>query len=140
YERVGKDDVPPNLPMADFFMVSPEYLSTLGVPIRRGRDLSQRDEAVGAPVVVVGETFAAPAFPGEQALGRSLRWENRTWEIVGVVADTRHGSLWDAPDPDAYVPRAQVVRANTWLAVRTSRSADAVAKDLRPLLRTLDQS
>jgi putative ABC transport system permease protein len=140
YERVGKDDVPPNLPMADFFMVSPEFLSTLGVPIRRGRDLSERDEAVGAPVVVVSETFAARAFPGEQALGRSLRWENRTWEIVGVVADTRHGSLWDAPDPDVYVPRAQVVRANTWLAVRTSRSADAVAKDLRPLLRTLDKS
>src|SRR4030095_10161333 len=53
--------------------------------------------------------------------------------------DTRHGSLWDAPDPAAYVPRAQVVRANTWLAVRTSPSGDAVAKELRPLLRALDQ-
>ncbi len=118
-------------------MVSPEYLSTVGVPIRTGRDLLPRDDT-GAPVVVVSETFAARAFPGEQALGRLLRWENRTWEIVGVAADTRHGNLWDRPDPDVYVPRAQQIRANTWLALRTSRSGESVAKELRTRLRTLD--
>lgn len=137
YERVGKADARPNLPMADFFMVSPEYLSTVGVPIRTGRDLLPRDDT-GAPVVVVSETFAARAFPGEQALGRLLRWENRTWEIVGVAADTRHGNLWDRPDPDVYVPRAKQIRANTWLALRTSRSGESVAKELRAHLRTLD--
>jgi hypothetical protein len=91
YERVGRADVRPNLPMADFYMVSPDYLATLGVPIRRGRDLRAEDDGRAAPVVVVSETFAARAFPGERAVGRLLRWENRTWEIVAVAADTRHG-------------------------------------------------
>jgi hypothetical protein len=126
--------------MADFFMVSPEYLSTVGVPIRRGRDLSPEDDARAAAVMVVSETFAARAFPGERAVGRQLRWENRTWEIVGVASDTRHGSLWDAPDPDVYVPRAQQIRDNTWLALRTSRPPLSVAMELRARLRTLDPS
>jgi len=78
------------------------------------------------------------AFPGASALGKRLRWENRTWEIVGIAADTRHGSLWDPADPDVYVPRAQVVRDNTWLTLRTSRPAEAVAAELRARLRGLD--
>jgi len=124
--------------MADFHMVSPEFLSTLGVRIRKGRDLSASDMSGGAPVLVVNETFAARAFPGLDAIGKTLRWENRTWTIVGVSADARHGSLWDPPDPDVYVPRAQVIRDNTWLALRTARPAAAVAAELRSRLRTLD--
>jgi putative ABC transport system permease protein len=140
YERDGKADARPNLPMADFFMVSPEYLSTMGVPIRQGRDLSPADDARAAPVLVVSETFAARAFPGEAALDRRLHWEGRTWRIVGVAADTRHRSLWDGPDADVYVPRAQVVRGNTWLALRTTRPALSVATELRASLRALDPS
>ena len=140
YERAGRSDTRPNLPMADFFMVSPEYLSTMGAPIRRGRDFSSADDGRGAPVLVVNEAFAARAFPGESAIGKRLRWENRTWEIVGVAADTRHGSLWDPPDPDVYVPRSQVIRDNTWLILRTSRPPLVVASELRARLRTLDPS
>ena len=139
YERVGAADTRPNLPMADFYMVSPEYLGTVGVAIRGGRDLSPADDR-GAPVVVVSETFATQAFPADSAIGKRLRWENRTWEIVGVAADARHGSLWDPADADVYVPRAQVVRDNTWLTLRTSRPAEAVAAELRTRLRQLDPS
>jgi predicted permease len=137
YERVGSADARPNLPMADFQMVSPEFLSTLGIAIRRGRDLTAADDR-GAPVLVVNETLAARAFPGESAIGKRIRWENRTWEIVGIAADARHGSLWDPPDPDVYVPRGQVIRDTTWLVVRTTRPAAALATELRARLRTLD--
>jgi putative ABC transport system permease protein len=137
YERVGGADVRPNLPMADFFMVGPDYLATLGIAIRQGRGLTAADDH-GAPVLVVGDTFAAKAFPGQPAVGRQVRWENRTWEIVGVAADARHGSLWDPPDPDVYVPRAQVIRENTWLVLRTTRPASAVAAELRTRLKALD--
>lgn len=138
YARAGMADSPPNLPMADFFMVSPEYLGTVGLPIRQGRDLTARDDASAPPVLVVNETFAARAFPGQQAVGRRVLWSNRTWEIVGVTADSRHASLWELPDADVYVPRAQNIRANTWLTIRTSRPADAIALELRSRLRALD--
>lgn len=140
YARIGTTDAPPNLPMADFFMVSHEYLATLGIAIRRGRAVSSQDDASAAPVLVVNEAFAARAFPGEDAIGRRLQWNNRTWEIVGIAADTRHASLWTGPDPDVYVPRAQNIRANTWLVVRTSRPASAIAAEVSTRLRTLDGS
>jgi hypothetical protein len=126
--------------MADFFMVSPEFLATVGVTIRQGRNLSAADDRRGAGALVVNETFARRAFPGQAAVGKHFRWENRTWEIVGVAADTRHGALWDPPDPDVYVPRAQVIRDNTWLALRTARPPLVVAAELRARLRTLEPS
>jgi predicted permease len=138
YERVGASDVRPNLPMADFFMVSPEFLSTMGIAITRGRDFAPPDGTGGTPVLVVSEAFAARAFPGQPAIGRQIRWENRTWAIVGVAADTRHGNLWDPPDADVYVPRAQVIRDNTWLTLRTARPPMAVAAELRTRLRAID--
>jgi putative ABC transport system permease protein len=139
YERVGGADVRPNLPMADFFMIGPHFLATVGITIRQGRGLTPADDR-GAPVLVVSDTFAARAFPGQSAVGKQVRWENRTWEIVGVAADARHGSLWDPPDPDVYVPRAQVIRENTWLVLRTARPAAAVAADLRTRLKALDSA
>jgi putative ABC transport system permease protein len=138
YERPGAGDVRPNLPMADFFMVSPEFLSAMGMSIRQGRDFGPGDGVGGAPVLVVSETFAARAFPGQPAVGKRIRWEQRTWEIIGVAADTRHGSLWDPPDADVYVPRGQVIRDNTWLALRTTRPAAALATELRARLKALD--
>jgi hypothetical protein len=139
FERVGGADVRPNLPMADFFMVSPEYLATVGIRVRQGRDLAPDDDRPGAlPVLVVSESFAAKHFPAGSAVGRRLRWESRDWEIVGIAADVRHASLWDAPDADVYVPRAHIVRANTWLAIRTARPARAIGVELGAALRRLD--
>ena len=137
YERVGTADARPNLPMADFQMVSPDFLATVGLAIRQGRGLTSADDR-GAPVLVVNEALAARAFPGQSAIGKQVRWENRTWTIVGIAADARHGSLWDPPDPDAYVPRAKVIRGNTWLVLRTTRPAAALAAELRARLRALD--
>ncbi|HTG98837.1 MAG TPA: ABC transporter permease, partial [Vicinamibacterales bacterium] len=73
-------------------------------------------------VVVVGETFAKHAFPGDDPVGRRIEWNDDTWEIVGVTTDVRHAALSDLLDADVYVPRAQVVRDNTWLLLKTYTS------------------
>jgi len=89
-------------------------------------------------VVVAGETFANRMFPGRDAVGQRIGWNDGTWEIVGVAADVRHGSLWDAPDADVYVARRQVPRGNTWLLLRTGRPAGAIAADVQRQARALD--
>jgi predicted permease len=137
YQRAGTDDSRPRGPMAHFFMVSPEYFNVMGMPIMKGRGLSPSDRGGTAPVIVVGETFAKKAFPGVDPVGRRIEWNDGTWEIVGVTADVRHAALSDPLDADVYVSRAQVVRDNTWLLLKTSRPPAAVLMELQQRVKSI---
>jgi putative ABC transport system permease protein len=137
YRRAGMDDSRPQGPMAHFFMISPEYFDVMGMPIIKGRSLSSLDRAGTAPVIVVSETFAKKAFADADPVGRRIEWNDGTWEIVGVTSDVRHVALSDPLDADVYVPRAQVVRANTWLLVKTSRPAAAVLMELQQRVKSI---
>jgi hypothetical protein len=57
------------------------------IPVVRGRGLSARGRAGTQPVIVVSQAFADRAFPGENAVGRRIEWNNDTWEIAGVTGD-----------------------------------------------------
>lgn len=130
YRRAGDAASRANGPLAHFYMVSPEYLPLMGVPILRGRGLAVTDSATGPRVLVVSQTFASRAFPDGNALGQRLAWNDDQWEIVGIARDVRHASFWERPDADAYVPRSQVVRWPTWLVIRTSQPARTIAAGL----------
>jgi putative ABC transport system permease protein len=125
-------------PMAHFFMVSPEYLEVMRIPVLRGRGLSASDRAGAPPVLMVSETFAKVAFPGQDAVGRRIEWNDGTREIVGVTGDIRHASLSEPLDADVYVPRRQVVRDNTWLLLKTSRPAASVLAELQERVKSIN--
>jgi hypothetical protein len=124
--------------MAHFFMVSPEYLDVMRIPVLRGRGLSASDRVGAPPVLLVSQTFAKVAFPGQDAVGRRIEWNDGTWEIVGVTGDIRHASLSDPLDADVYVPRRQVVRSNTWLLLKTSRPAASVLAELQERVKSIN--
>ena len=139
FARVGTTDrVGPDGPFAHFYMVSPEYLPVMRLPILRGRGLADDDNERASRVIVVGDTFARRLFPAGDAVGQRIAWNGDTWEIVGVAADMRHGRLWNALDADVYVPRRQVPRASTWLLLRTRRPTAAVLGDLQRLAHAID--
>ncbi|MDP9322066.1 MAG: ABC transporter permease [Acidobacteriota bacterium] len=138
YRRTGTADAPPRGPMAHFFMVSPEYLEIMRIPVLRGRGLSASDRGGAPPVLLVSQTFAKAAFPGQEAVGRRIEWNDGTWEIVGVTGDIRHASLSDPLDADVYVPRRQVVRDNTWLLLKTSRPAASVLAELQERVKSIN--
>jgi putative ABC transport system permease protein len=100
-----------------FKIVSPDYFSALGIPLRRGRALSDTDAAGRPPVTVVNETFARRFLRGGDAIGRRVFVEQIVpgkrelgpeipWEVVGVVADEKVGSL-DSTSAGIYVAYAQ---------------------------------
>ena len=86
--------------------MSPRYFSTLGIPIRAGRDFDERDSARVPHVVIVNETFARRHFPGEDPIGRTLitGMGQLPSQIVGVVADVRSTSLNTPPEADYFLP------------------------------------
>ncbi len=127
-------------PHANRHLVSPRYFSTLGIPIRAGRDFDERDSARVPHVVIVNETFARPHFPGEDPIGRRLitGMGQLPSQIVGVVADVRSTSLNTPAEADYFLPALQRPETFTNILVRTNVSSAAMAAAVRDALRGVD--
>jgi putative ABC transport system permease protein len=109
--------------------VTPGYFESIGVRILRGRDFTENEAGtLGANrICIVDEGMAEKLFPGENALGRRVRYTERTasgasgdMEIVGIVNRHCHG-LEDRgkPAPGIYVPLAQEFNPVLFLTVRS---------------------
>jgi predicted permease len=127
-------------PHANRHLVSPKYFTTLGIPIRSGRDFDERDSARVPHVVIVNETFAQRYFPGEDPIGRTLitGMGQLSAQIVGVVADVRSTSLNTPPETDYFLPALQRPETFTNILVRTNINAAAMAPVVRDALRAVD--
>ncbi|MEM9557823.1 MAG: ABC transporter permease [Acidobacteriota bacterium] len=99
--------------LAWFNRVGPDYFSTLGTTLVSGREFAPADGDTSAPVAIVNQSLARQLFGDEDVLGRQLRYraaagqEDPSFEIVGVVADSKYYSLRDEERPFAYLPVAQ---------------------------------
>lgn len=112
-------------PIATALTVSPGYFRTLEIPLRRGRDFTERDTVNAKRVTIIDERLARqlwPAYPsGQDPIGHSLLIgaNPQPVEIVGVVANARQ-SLEDSGWPrSVYTPFAQSPPPSAMLAVRT---------------------
>jgi hypothetical protein len=71
-------------------------------------------------VVIVNESLAQRYFPGATAIGRIIEMPGGEREIVGIVGDSKWGSLEEEGVPFAYLPLEQAYVSNVSLLVRTS--------------------
>jgi predicted permease len=111
--------------------VSGEYFRTLGIPIRDGRPIDERDSAGAMPVVVVNEAFARRFVTGASAIGREILIGSQRTIVVGIAADGKY--QFDALDkpspPHVYLAYAQQSRPYVTLHVRTlGRPVDSLAE------------
>ena len=109
-QSVGVDGGPVTLatePMVYFNSVSPGYFATVGMALRRGRDLSDRDTAAAPFVTVVNEALARHYFGGTDAIGHRISIGTspalRNLEIVGVVQDAKYRMLQEPTRSIAYL-------------------------------------
>ena len=127
-------------PFANRHLVSPRYFSTLGIPLRAGRDFDERDSAQVPHVAIVNETFARQHFPGEDPIGRTLvtGMGQLPSQIIGVVADVRSTTLNEPPEADYFLPALQRPETFTNILVRTHVGPVAMAPLVREALRAVD--
>jgi putative ABC transport system permease protein len=136
--------------MAGYRAVTPAYLSTLGVPLRRGRMLSDTDNESAPRVVVINESMAKQFFADVDPLGHHIQLgtepspSDPTMEIVGVVGDVKQ-SFEAASKAEMFVPYGQYpdpilagMYLNTALVVRTTAEPSALAPFIRSALREID--
>jgi predicted permease len=125
--------------------VGPGYFSTLGIPVVAGREFDARDRQGSPEVAIVSEAFARAYFPGETALGRRVRRSERDAfaEIVGVVADSKHGTISEAPTPLFYAAYTQRPQVSTQfrplvIHVRSTGSPAGLLSDVRRAISALE--
>jgi putative ABC transport system permease protein len=124
--------------------VYPSFFSVMGVPIVRGRMLTDADRDSITRTMVVNETFAQRVFPGEDPIGKRVKFgglnNDDPWmTIVGVIRDYRHYRLPAPMGPAAYYHYATVAGRQLTVVVRTDApNPYALVPVMRAALRELD--
>ena len=90
----------------DLYMVSPGYLTTLGIPLIAGRDFDN-ETAKSERVAIVDQEFVREFFPGGNALSRHVRDGDRTYRIIGVVKNIKSRTLGEQTRPVLFRSLAQ---------------------------------
>ena len=123
--------------LGDFYYhaVSPEYFSTMGTKLRRGRVFSARDTKAAPPVMVVSESMAKKLWPARDAIGQCVRVNADSvpcTEVVGVVQDIRNTSLKDDTGLQYYLPiDQQSIGGGGSLFIRVRGDAEASVESIR---------
>jgi predicted permease len=120
--------------------ISPGYLDTLGVKLLAGRDVSATD-VDGAPgAILVNETMARRYWPGESALGRTVRLVRnaRVFRVAGIVADHKRHGVLEAPSPFVYFAEAQPSTRYNFVLARTAGDALALVAAMKRELLAME--
>lgn len=122
----------------NYTQVGPRYFETLGIALRAGREFSALDTPTSPGVIVINESMAKRYWPEGKALGGRIRMRDTTLEVIGIVADTKYGSLTERPLPQLFYPLSQRNTSTVRLIARTSGDPTALVGGLRDALRGLD--
>ena len=126
-------------PWAGLQSVSADYFETLGVPIVAGRPILPSDRAEGAPVVVVNESFVRTHLAAEEAIGRRVKIDGISREIVGVGADFLQSRIPGLESGAAvFLPFEQHPARSMSLAARVGGDPMALAEAARQAVWAVD--
>ena len=131
--------------------VSADYFQLMGIPILRGRGITEHDTETSAPVVVISEATARQFWPNEDPIGREITFdsspEERPRQIVGIVGNVKQYMLTRDAPPQAYVSYAQLPphtvpgwtesRVHKSLIIRTRSTSAALIEKVRRMMSGL---
>ena len=130
-----------------FTWVSPGYLRTLQIPLIAGRDFNDQDTSASSRVAIVSESFVREFLAGrDDAIGKVIRtapeprYPAASYEIVGVVKDTKYAGLREQiPPPESYAPASQfpAIGPGTSILIRSSSPLATVTAATREKVRAL---
>ena len=136
---------PGSFPHPDIHVVSPDYVSTLGIPLIAGRTFLDTDSENAPRVAMVNASLAQQFFPGGNAVGKRIMRGHPSakpaaWmTIVGVLSDTKMYGLANPSRLEVYVPFRQSVRNEMNLVVKSAVDPAALTSAVRGVIRTIDK-
>lgn len=125
---------------------TPKLMETLGIEIRRGRGLDERDVAGSLPVVILGERAADLLFGSKEILGRTVRvrrqqqagdpeWPEQVLTVIGV-AEAAGRENADRPTEVIYVPLTQQYEDRLVFAAHSSGDPGVLVNTMRQIVQS----
>jgi predicted permease len=133
--------------------VTPEYFTTLGIPLLRGRSFAETDRNPGGGAIVLNEALAEKLCPGQNPLGKIIRFRlddqnfSAAYAVVGVTANTENQGLFGHVGPEYYMVRRHSVDDVIFrypnserldIVVRSALDPQAVATELHDAVAAMD--
>ncbi len=138
--RMSLKDRPNDPPRWTFSCdVSPDFFRAIGIPLLRGRGLTDQDRKGSPPVALINETMARRYWPGEDPIGKQFGGQDQWITVIGVVRDLRPGGIESARRAEYYNCWYQHSFINS-LVVRTSDDPVKVISQVRALFHDLDKT
>ena len=137
------EPAPGNENIGRYRVCTPDYFTTMQIPILKGRAFTEQDKNGALPVVIVNETLARKHWPGQDAIGKRIRFQApldlAPWmEVVGVIKDVKHELTLEVT-PEYYLPYAQDVWRSMVVVARTSVDPASLAGSLRDNVWAIDK-
>jgi predicted permease len=129
---------------ASLRFVTPGLFSTLGIPIKLGRGVSNSDTADRPWVAVVSESFVQRYWPHEQPIGRHFKFGFHDREVIGVVGDIRARGLERTSEPQVYLSSQQdpddglTYYAPKDLVIHSSQPPESLLPAIRQIVHAAD--
>jgi predicted permease len=152
----GQPELPANQRLNTLdLVVTPDFFHAAGIPLLRGRELTERDNATTPRVVLVNQEFVLRHLRDQEPLGKQIRLDvsgaSPEWsEIIGVVANTKTHSEATREEPQVYEAMFQRPTSSFSFMLRTSSDPEGLVPALRdavakvdaelPLLRVMSMS
>jgi predicted permease len=137
-------------PTAVEVSVTPEFFSTIGTPLLRGRMFQESDDPMSQPVVLVDEAAARLLWGGADPVGRRVRSSRdiiltrlkpapAPWmTVVGVVGNAKLSSLDEIEVPHIYESMYQRSKRDFGVLVRAIGDKAALTRNVRREIQTVD--
>jgi putative ABC transport system permease protein len=138
----GRPPLPPGQGVsALYYLVSPDYFKTMGIPVLKGRIFSEKDRDGTARVAIVNDEFVRLHYPNEDPIGRRIRMGRNgdiVREIVGVVGSVKHYTLRDKTQAQMYEPFNQFPTGAMTFVMKTSIDPTTLAAPVRREIQAID--
>ena len=117
----------------------PGYFRTMGIPVLRGREITESDRDGTPLVVMVNEALARELWPGQDPIGRSVVFEAKVAAaVIGVIRDIHQEALDSAPSPEFYISSLQAGFHSGSLVIHTKVDPASIAGAVRQAVWSID--
>jgi predicted permease len=114
------------------------FLQTLGTRVLAGRNFNAHDDEAAPRVVIINRALAQQLWPNGDAVGKRMKLQWDTMQVVGVVDEMRYWAMTDMNRPLIFYPLAQHFQQNVTIVARTGMDPLEITASVKQAVAQLD--